>query len=415
MSPAEPAETDAVRSNGADAAAERSGEDRRQDSTSHDQTNPGRIFQAFEEVRRHAERIGEVRPTGQHESWVGLSQEQMFEKMVQFITDRQKQLQEWSSHGDKGKPDSNDYMFCECERGDKCIFDSGGLLWDIMTLARESGRKEDDEWQEPLQLASDSGGKFNCLNMNKLVDEAVGRCVADYSYEFPRSALHLLRSQKSKNGVMENIFSVSLALSEGGSDRPEPFLATNTILRSLDGSRCPNAHLRVLDLDMICCSRQDVRQPNGFFIPPEYEGWPCVRYGHFIKCHSPLREGESPDFRNKTGPLWEEAIAGFSYIREMAEVMRFGENRPEREENAPPPEPRSHELSAETAQFCGLFGPAIGDGESRAVAHWRRERDWIPTSSGSGPATWERTPAPMVHRPPNDDHCAPDNSVRARS
>ena len=62
----------------------------------------------------------------------------------------------------------------------------------------------------------------------------------------------------------------------------------------------------------------------------------------------------------------------------MAEVMRFGENRPEREENAPPAEPRSHELSTETAQFCALFGPAIGDGESRAGAFWRRERDSNP-------------------------------------
>src|SRR3546814_10307053 len=62
----------------------------------------------------------------------------------------------------------------------------------------------------------------------------------------------------------------------------------------------------------------------------------------------------------------------------MTEVMRFGENRPEREENGRLAESRSHELSAEMAQFCGLFGPAIGDGESLAGAHWRRERDSNP-------------------------------------
>jgi len=50
----------------------------------------------------------------------------------------------------------------------------------------------------------------------------------------------------------------------------------------------------------------------------------------------------------------------------MAEVMRFGENRRERAENGCPTGPRSHELSAKTAQFCGLFGRTSGDGESRA-------------------------------------------------
>jgi hypothetical protein len=47
----------------------------------------------------------------------------------------------------------------------------------------------------------------------------------------------------------------------------------------------------------------------------------------------------------------------------------------------PGAEPRSHELSAETAQFCALFGSTPGGGESRAGAHWRRERDGDPTFS----------------------------------
>ena len=59
----------------------------------------------------------------------------------------------------------------------------------------------------------------------------------------------------------------------------------------------------------------------------------------------------------------------------MAEVMRFGENRPERAENALLAEPHSHEVSAETAQFCGLSGATSGDGESGAGARWRGEGD----------------------------------------
>jgi hypothetical protein len=126
----------------------------------------------------------------------------------------------------------------------------------------------------------------------------------------------------SKNGVTENVFSTTLAQTEGGCDKAVPFDPKNVIIRSLDGARCPNAFLRILDLDMICCIKNDVKQPNGFFIPQTYEGWPCVMYGHYIKCYRTLKDRESDSFRNGSGPLWVEALTGFAYLRELADVMR---------------------------------------------------------------------------------------------
>jgi hypothetical protein len=58
--------------------------------------------------------------------------------------------------------------------------------------------------------------------------------------------------------------------------------------------------------------------------------------------------------------------------------MRSRESHLDREENACSAVLPSHQLSPETAHFCGLFGPATGDEESRAGALWRRERGFEP-------------------------------------
>jgi hypothetical protein len=77
--------------------------------------------------------------------------------------------------------------------------------------------------------------------------------------------LHPLQSKRSKNGVIENTYAVTVLSKVGEDDGHEPFHPEDIIVRSLDGLRCPNANLRVLEIDMICCERIDVRQPNVFF------------------------------------------------------------------------------------------------------------------------------------------------------
>jgi hypothetical protein len=213
-------------------------------------------------------------------------------------------------------------LFYESERGNGSVFETGGLLWEIMTLARESGRKEDDQWQSPWKFSEETALSPDHLSMNRLLDTSAGRCFTEYSYELPRSMLHLLQSKRGCNGGVENVFSVSMLSVVGDDEVHEPFYSENIIVRSLDSMRCPNASLRVLEIDMIFCERDDVQQPNVFFIPKKYEGWPCVMFGHHIKCGRPLIERSSDQFLKGHGALWDEAVTGFKYLREMAGIMR---------------------------------------------------------------------------------------------